>query len=336
MAMANFQTTFRQSQGRFRQKSATISPAARTPSDPKGQKHPHLLALGHEIENLIPSLRPPSEALAFFGDRNIRWWRSTRSGDDARDTPTRNLASSQVACVNFLLPLTAVKGALESLLKAFDPEVERTLPLTHRGFDSTVEFEWIGKEECLEGGKGTRGSKTTSADALIVADTRRGRCAYLFEWKCCEEYRDAEYRGAGKSGDTRRRRYASPYASPDSAFSGNVPMDDLLFDPFYQLMRFHLLGDRMVREREFGSTEYRVVVVCPDENTAFRQGITSGPLAARFPEARTVLDAMRAVLRKPDAFCMTSQATLLAAIRAAPDGASLREWDEYHRERYGW
>ena len=42
-------------------------------------------------------------------------------------------------------------------------------------------------------------------------------------------------------------------------------MDDFLYEPFYQIMRQRLLGDRMVQEGEFGVDEAKVVVVVPDE-----------------------------------------------------------------------
>src|SRR5438309_2298199 len=96
----------RAQQARFR---STLAAEPQRPTDDKGLRHGHLLALGHELENLIPSLRGESGALSFFRERGIKWWRNSRSGDtNDSDGPTRNLASSQVACVNFLLPLATV------------------------------------------------------------------------------------------------------------------------------------------------------------------------------------------------------------------------------------
>src|SRR5688572_13827984 len=114
----SFQQTYRRSQGSFRDSSATISAAGRSPSDDKAKRNPHLLALGTELENLMPGLRGSDSAMGFFARRKIKWWKSARSGDDcSRETPTRNLASSQVGCVNFLLPLAGVEGALAAILK---------------------------------------------------------------------------------------------------------------------------------------------------------------------------------------------------------------------------
>ena len=85
---------------RFRDASPTITDAGRSPSDDKGRRNGHLLAVGNEQENLCPPLRGESEAIRFLADRNIKWWRSARSGDErGRSGPTRNLASSAVTCV---------------------------------------------------------------------------------------------------------------------------------------------------------------------------------------------------------------------------------------------
>ncbi len=67
----------RAQQARFR---ATLPEAARTPGDDRGLRHGHLLALGHELENLIPELRGDGGADDFFHALRIKWWRSGRSG----------------------------------------------------------------------------------------------------------------------------------------------------------------------------------------------------------------------------------------------------------------
>ena len=97
-------------------------------------------------------------AVDFFGQRNIKWWKSARSGDDTSvDGPTRNMASSQVACVNFLLPLVGIPGALSAALQAMDGDVRAVVNVNHEGRTSAAEFEWLGIPRSLEGGS-TRGA----------------------------------------------------------------------------------------------------------------------------------------------------------------------------------
>ena len=203
----NFEYAARQMQQRYRGMSSTVSVRGRSPSDEKGKRNGHLLALGCEEENLYPGIRGAGGAIDFFRQRGLGWWKSSRSGDDDDNKyPTRNMASSQVACVNFMLPLAGIDGALLSLSRAIDDDVCRIADIHHEGNASQVEFEWIGLGRSLEGGS-TRGSQNTSIDAFLVAETETGRRrAYLLEWKYVEQYQrtQPDFKGEGRAGDTRR------------------------------------------------------------------------------------------------------------------------------------
>jgi len=223
------------------------------------------------------------------------------------------------------------------VLRAVDRDVREVGTIEYCGLVSLVEFEWVGTDRSLEGGPCTRGANATSADALLVAvtapDTRR---AYLLEWKYVEEYRPGRYLGVGVSGKTRRTRYEALLREADSPFVDGVTLDDLLCEPLYQIMRLLLLGRKMVRERQLLVEEAKLVVVCPRENTAYRDTITSCPLAVRLPEAKTVEQLMRRILRRPADFAIVSQEELLAALRTSPLAAQLGPWLAYQAERYGW
>ena len=339
-----FERAAKSRQSDFRNQSPTISADARRPMDQKGQRNPHLLSLGWEEENLFPGIRGPGGAIEFFSERKIRWWKSSRSGDDAKvDGPTRNMASSQVACVNFLLPLAGVPGALTAALRVLDEDVSAVVDVHHDGSSSPVEFEWLGVPHSLEGGS-TRGAQNTSVDALLVAETTAGqRRAYLIEWKYVERYLTTrpDFKGAGKSGCTRRGRYADLFHSPFSAFNATAAdFDAFLYEPFYQIMRQRLLADRMVQCRELEVDEARVVVVVPEENWAYRalrdgRAKTSPALVCQFSELETVEDVMRATLKEPDSeFGMVPPSLLFQRVVSNfPDETA--EWANYWRERYG-
>ena len=336
--MPSFGQAARNKQANFRNTSKTISPEGRVPSDEKGQRHGHLLALGHETDNLYPALRGKGGALQFFSERRIKWWRDTNRTGDTRggDGPTRNMASSQIACVNFLLPLTGIEDGLAAILRTIDSDVKSIVPIEHEASISPVEFEWIGLGGPLERGAApTRGANTTSVDAFAVAETDTGRRAYLMEWKYVETYGNGVYLGNGKSGETRRRQYSDRYNSESSSFNGSAPMDELLYEPFYQLMRQRLLADRMVAEGELGVTDAKVIAVVPEGNTAYRGRITSPPLAERYLNLKTVSDVFRATLKQPDdAYKVVSPSTLVAAVEREC-GDVVSEWVKYQRERYG-
>ena len=306
--------------------------------DDKGQRHGHLLAHGFECENLYPDLRNEDGALKFFADRGIKWHRSNRSGDTrGRQGPTRNLASSQVACVNFLLPLREIPGALTAVARAIDDDVHEVLAIPYKGLESLVEIEWIGLDDhpLEEGAAPTRGANVTSVDAFMVSETTTGRRAYLMEWKYVEEYRMGDDKGKGNPGETRRRRYAPLYCADYSSFNGRVPMGELLYEPFYQIMRLRLLADRMVACKELGVSEAKVVVVVPECNSAYRERITSPALARRFPTIRTVEEVVRETLTVPKkAFATVSTETLVDAV-ASECGDASSDWIAYQQERYG-
>jgi len=167
----------------------------------------------------------------------------------------------------------------------------------------------------------------------MIATAPGGRRAYLMEWKYMEEYSPKDL-GEGSSGETRRRRYAGLYAE-SASFSGSVPFDAWLFEPFYQIMRLRLLADRMVRDSDLGVSEAKVVVVVPDGNRAYRERITSPWFATEFPNL-SVSDIVRETLVAPGStYATISQSTLADAVREhCPDAVS--SWSAYHRDRYGW
>ena len=334
--MPGFRVVGRRRQAEFRTGSSTISQDGRSPQDHKGQRNGHLLAHGYEEENLYPKLRGENGARKFFSDRGISWHRTSRSGDTPGEKgPTRNLASSQVACVNFLLPLCEIPGALVAVVRAMDDDVTDVVPIHHEGRVSPVEFEWIGLGHPLEeGAVPTRGSNTTSVDAFLVASTNTGRRAYLLEWKYVEKYDASDYKGEGTQGETRRCRYAHLYAHGSSSFDGSVPMEEFLYEPFYQIMRLRLLADRMVRENELGVSDAKVIVVAPQDNTAYRERITSKPFVQRFPEHETVEAVVKATSKQPSAFATIDSSALVDAVERQCGGES-SDWVAYQRERYG-
>lgn len=333
-----FGTIARQQQARFRD---TLPVAARSPTDDKGLRHGHLLALGHEIENLMPELRGQGGALDLFSSRGIKWWRNGRSSDGPGDGPTRNLASSQVACVNFLLPLARRPDAMLAFLRAVDPDVVEVEPIPDPGGQppSLVEFEWVGWKEPLEGGRITRGAMQTSADAIALGRTQNGRRAYVFEWKYCEEYLRPADMGEGSAGATRRRRYKDRYEAEDSAFRGATPLDEFLFEPFYQLLRLRLLADEIERtglSPDHPVAEARVVVVCPEANSDYRLAVQTTPLAKRYPRLTAVEVIMRAELRDPRGIAFAASEDLVARFSSSSQAPMLADWLDYHLGRYGW
>jgi len=340
--MTNFETAAKARLAHFRQSSPTISIEGKAPSDTKGSTYAHLLALGHEEENLYPPLRGPGGAVEFFRQRGIPWWKAPQTGDEgSREFPTRNLASSQICCVNFLLPLATTNEAIRSVLTALHPDVEAvpeiTYPRNGQELASQVEFEWVGLRDTLEGTSArNRGALATSADALILADLPAGgRRAYLLEWKYVESYPSDQYLGDGAPGATRIGRYSPGFSRPSAIFSQEIPLQAWLYKPFDQILRLLLLGQKMIDEGELGVTEFVTVVVCPEENIGYRSRITSPVMRSRFPTASTLEEVVHSSLRNPGLFRIASQEDLLSAI-AQRHSSDAQDWLSYHEARYAW
>ena len=320
----------------FRNNPERISRLGRTPSNDAARKHEHLLPYGCEDETLYPTLRGDDGARRFFSERGIKWGSKSKYDRRGPDWPARSMLSSQVMCVNFMLPLAEIEGALAATLRAIDDDVEGVVDIHHEGRKSLVEFEWIGVPQSLECNL-SRGANSTSVDTFVVAETESGgKRAYLIEWKYTESYSRgvSSYKGKGSAGQTRRRRYTKRYLESPT-FTGDVPMDNLLYEPFYQLFRLRLLADRMVADSECGVSDAKVVAVVPEGNIEYRERITSPPLSERFSSRKTVSDVFSATLKEPHrAFATVSPARLLEAVEGQC-GAAVSEWAGYMRERYG-
>jgi hypothetical protein len=113
-------------------------------------------------------------------------------------------------------------------------------------------------------------------------------------------------------------------------------LEELFYEPFYQIMRLSLLADKMLRDKEFGVTDAKVVVVCPEGNDDYRNTITSPALKKRFPHLTTVDAVVGAALRRPSDFAMTSPEALIAAIRKCGAASGSTDWLAYQNERYGY
>jgi hypothetical protein len=308
----------------FRRRGAATTTAETTEETSRG--HRMLLERGTEEDNLFPSLRGPRGAVEFFRERRIAWWSLTKT----KDRPSGHLASSQVSCVNFSMP-PAVEHptALVALLQEIDQDVIDVVPIEHEGRRSLVEFEWVGVSGPLEPGDFVRGELCTSIDALILGRTAHGGIrAYFLEWKYTE--RCGERLGPGKN-STRLARYERLYRSSDLF---RLPMESLLYEPAYQIVRSLLLGFRTVKHRELGVTEARTVVICPDANESYRLLPPEHALAAGKVVSVRDLVCERALLAVSQ-FRLVSQGQLFDRILAS--GASTPEgWVDYHRGRYAW
>lgn len=324
-----FTTAARRAAKSWKASTPTLPDGARAPGPYR--QYPSLpFCLPREFAefNLLPQAR--SGGLSRFEAAGIPWHDGVSGG------PSNHLLSSQVQCVNALVPFVGDPDALRRIFAASLPIAE-VLPFaahTGRGHlsphDATdhVVFEWQGLDNHLHEWKGTptRGSQATSADAAIRYRALDGAIELaLIEWKYTERYPSGTLSTSTTSTATRHSRYWPLLSSADGPIElGGLKFDDLLAEPVYQLMRLTLLAHCIERAGEQHVDRVRVLYVSPASNGALH----ASPCTEGY---RTVMGAgsyqstWPSLLRRPERMVFMDSAALLH-----PD---LPLGDEY-RSRY--
>jgi hypothetical protein len=178
-------------------------------------------------------------------------------------THSNHALSSQVCCLNFLMPLARdrdrVAEFISAALNIADVEVE-AVETGPDGRDWFIGFEWTGSGNYLGEQIGDRpvqrGSNSTSADAFVRFRHEGKRHGVLIEWKYTEAYGPAlpdRRRPDGSGGnETRRARYGAITFVPAGPIKNDqgLQLEDFFWEPFYQLMRQQLLAHQMEKHGE--------------------------------------------------------------------------------------
>lgn len=297
--------------------------AAHAPAEAVRAEAPYRLMPEFRPLNLAPTIR--NQAARQFAARGIAWHRHADHG-----------LSSQVACLNFLMPLATRPDMLARLVRAALGGALPEMLEVEAGPDGEpwfVGFEWIGAKDHLgewpRSGRPTRGANVTSADAFLRF-RRDGRTeALLIEWKYTESYgaapepmRHAE----------RMRRYGARTFAPDGPFRAagkEFGVADLLWEPLYQLARQQMLAWRMERDPDEPARRVRVLHVAPAANKALRK-VTSPALRHLGDDVFTLFPSL---LAEPDSFVSRSTEALFSPlIDAGPEDG----WAAYLSGRYAF
>ena len=201
-------------------------------------------------------------ALSYFKENHISWW----NGDE----PSGNLLSSQIACLNHLMPLMKDKEAVLEILKGIDKDFTDVLRMNCDKHLSYISFEVVSDGSYLGEHQNKRGSNCTSIDAAIIGIKNGIPIIVAIEWKYTENYSN-EDKSKGSAGVTRTRNYN--HLIHDSAFLAKDPSgNDLTIyytEPFYQLMRQTLWAEQMLKNRDIESLkaeDYLHIHVIPKAN----------------------------------------------------------------------
>lgn len=177
--------------------------------------------------------------------------------------------SSQASCLNFWYPYTKPenKKGLMKVLRSIGIDAEDIITIgpnwdfngtLYRDYGNVI-FEWIGPEISPIGEeKGfMRGHHRTSIDAYILAVVSGKVTQILIEWKYTEHYSSRCNTGKflGGKGVERLSRY-SPIIARDRKAGKDIlfnftnladfGLSDVGYEPFYQLLRQHMLGQETV------------------------------------------------------------------------------------------
>lgn len=275
----------------------------------------------HRFNNIAPEIRDVAEA--YFTKYGIAWHQHSN-----------HALSSQVACLNFLMPLARRPDLLAQLVQhAVGGDLPEMLAV-EEGPDAEpwfVGFEWIGKADYLnewpKSGRPTRGANVTSADA-IVRFRQEGRSeTLLIEWKYTEKYGAPTVPDGNLVRTGRYERIAFDPAGPIRS-DLELALEDFYWEPFYQLLRQQMLAHRMEAEREDGTERVRVLHIAPSGNTGLTK-VTS-PRLRRFGD--NAFRVFSSLLAQPDRFISRSTESLFAPLVA--ELAPTVEWARYLSDRY--
>lgn len=270
--------------------------------------------------NLAPSIRVAAERL-FSAEPAIQWHRHANHG-----------LSSQVCCVNFLLPFADKPELLRRWVEhVTGSQVSEILPIEpdRAGRPWFVTFEWIGDTDYLnEGRKGAlrkRGANATAADAAIFYRDAEGRQhLLLIEWKYTEQY-GQPLTPAGNA--TRRQRYEHIFRQPNGPIraEAKAALDDFFYEPFYQMLRQQMLAWHTVASNS-QIDGARVLHLSPSGNRPLHR-VTSPGLRQYGDDA---FDVFRSLLVNPYDFVSMSIEDAFAPLAAWPDA----DWYPWLQKRY--
>ncbi len=217
--------------------------------------------------NLAPSIR--EVAFAYFSEKNITWHIHASHG-----------LSSQVCCLNFLMPLATRPDTLSRVIGnalGIEPPEMLEIECGPDGEPWFIGFEWIGEKDYLKEGGAfstrTRGANATSSDAIVRFRHASRIETLLIEWKYTESYgspipNKVREGAAHTPNEVRAKRYSELMFAPNGPIRDdlNLELKDFFWEPFYQLLRQQMLAYQMERAREAGTDRVRVFHISPAGN----------------------------------------------------------------------
>jgi hypothetical protein len=281
--------------------------------------------------NLMEAVRYDAEK--YFTDNHIPFWNTGEKRAKGVHKPSGHMLSSQVACINHLFFFRQHQEIATAILKGVDNNVMTALRLDNDKTDSGfVSFEVIGKKNYLKERRHTRGSHSTSVDAVMLAEMRNGsRKLFFIEWKYVEEYRGKQSKFIEEGGGRRKATYL-PLLQKEDCPIKTAELDDtfikgIFYEPFYQLSRQTLLAHEMTKAKEYGATDYLHLHLIPTNNKELKLENTSRGIL----QGATLQETWTNLLKSPDKYKAIDQKDFLEPARQISEAKTAIE---YLEQRY--
>jgi hypothetical protein len=282
--------------------------------------------------NLWDNIR--EDAINYFSEKKISW-HINEVENNMETIPEGNMFSSQISCVNHLLILRKEQDYASTILKNIDKRIiSAEIVNDDYGNDGYVEFESWGTKDNnnplkeKEHGilnrkkwKRQRGAFSTSIDAVMVGKKDDGKnILVLIEWKYTESYIPGEIIVTSNS-----KEYNELLNDKENPFVKIDNLDDLYYDPIYQLMRQTLWAWKI--KKYFDCDEYIHLHIIPKKNIKIQE-ITSPNLKSK---GKNMSDVWKNLLKEPFRYKVLSPEELLSPLK---DKQDFKVFFDYLKARY--
>jgi len=315
-------------------------------------ERPFCLPDNLSANNLHESFR--QDAIDYFLLRKIPWhdglsYTVPESGVKTKSgRPSNHVCCSQSQCVNVFFPFYRDPDALCNLLNYFGFDVSECLPILndHGEHEAYVGFEWIGVHNYLmeySGGRParcherSRGANFTSADFIFRFKTKNEKIhVILGEWKYTEDYKGTRSKAFGPSGRTRLGIYRPLIKRSGLRLPKNIKLEDLFYEPFYQMMRLQLLAASMAEpvpgenKGEMGADIVSLLHVSPSANSGLRETITTPALKTLGTDIYEIWEQIAPKGR----FCHIDSEKLIGTATSEATPAGFENWADWLKRRY--
>ena len=292
------------------------------------------IAITPSENNLCSEIR--EQAIEYFNANKISFWHHKDLDKTTKEnTPSGVSISSQIACLNHLFYIRNRQDIATAILRNIDIAVKSALKVDN-GF---VEFEIIGKDNYLNEKYHKRGTKSTSIDAVMLAEMNNGaKKIFAIEWKYTEQYIESydnekiQSKYKRVDGQERKNRYLPLLENTNSPLNVTIPISEkiiegIFFEPFDQLFRQTLLVDQMVKAHEYEATDYLHVHVIPQGNLKL---LNENP-AKEFLPGKTLHETWINLLKLPEKYKVIDPKNFVSVAQDLPE---TEKWLNYLSMRY--